>query len=130
MATALVGVATEKDKAIFTNVGDSRGYLIRNSRLRQITHDHEDFMGAITRVVGYLPEVEPDTFNISLKKDDLLLLCTDGLSDILTDEQILGVVKKTENNQKALIRKAKELVEAAKTAGGPDNITVCLIKRT
>jgi protein phosphatase len=127
MATTLVGVAVGKDKAVFANVGDSRGYLIRGGLIRQITEDHKDFTGAISRVVGFLTAVEIDTFKVNLKKDDLLLLCTDGLTDMLTDEQILEILKNPGDAEKTLNMKTKELIEAANDAGGIDNITVCLI---
>jgi len=128
MATTLVGVAIGKDKAVFANIGDSRGYLIRGGLIKQITKDHRDFTGAISRVIGYLPAVEIDTFEVNLKKDDLLLLCTDGLTDMLTDKQILEILKNTCSTQKDLAKKTKKLVETVNDGGGIDNITVCLIK--
>jgi protein phosphatase len=121
-------VAIRENKAIFANIGDSRGYLIRGNLIKQITEDHKDFTGAISRVIGFLSAVEIDTFEVNLEKDDLLLLCTDGLTDMLTDEQILEILKNINNNQKAFKMRVKKLIETANAAGGTDNITVVLIK--
>lgn len=128
MATTLVGVMFEKDQAVFANVGDSRGYLLRNLRLSQITHDHEDFLGAITQVIGYLPKVQVDIFKIGFKKSDVLLLCTDGLTDTLFYEQIFTILKDTGSSQNELSKKTQELVNTVLDVGGDDNITMCLIK--
>lgn len=128
MATTLVGVAVEGKKATFANVGDSRAYFVSGSKIFQITVDHGLGMGVVTRALGINPEVKVDIFKKVLKSEDLLLLCTDGLTDMLADEQILEILKDKSKSKKALDRKTKELVKSANAAGGVDNITVGLVK--
>lgn len=153
MATTLVGAVIEGKFLTIANVGDSRAYLISNTsevkpgsnlentsevvlgkhlggeaEIQQLTIDHGLGMGVVTRVIGINPEVKVDIFKKDMGKGDLLLLCTDGLTTILSDEEILRILKKTGKTKKALEKKAKELVKAANAAGGLDNITVCLVK--
>jgi len=128
MSTTLVGAVIEGKFLTIANVGDSRAYLISGDKISQITIDHGLGMGVVTRVIGINPEVKVDIFKKDMEKGDLLLLCTDGLHGILSDEEILEVLKKTGKTKKALKIKAKELVKVANAAGGLDNITVCLVK--
>lgn len=129
MGTTLVGAVIKDNKFMIGNVGDSRAYLLHDSLLTQITRDQEtDLEGWLLQAMGLEETVRPDYYFGKLEKGDLLLLCTDGLTDILTDGQILAALKKTENNQKALVKKTKELINDALNAGGDDNITVCLVK--
>lgn len=151
MCTTLVGAVVEGKKVTLANVGDSRAYLVssnghfegnqarsgigpsktnRRSRivLRQITVDHGLGMGVVTRVLGIKPEVKVDFFTQDLKADDLLLLCSDGLTTMLADEEILEILKGSGKTKKAIEKKVKELVEAANAAGGLDNTTICLVK--
>ncbi len=124
------------------NVGDSRLYVM-NDRIRQITRDHSlveemVMMGGldrasarlhpdkniITRAVGVQEDVEIDFFQVELKEEDTLLMCTDGLTNMLEDEEIRMILA----GQRDLIEKASELVKAANENGGRDNIAVILIK--
>lgn len=130
MCTTLVGVAVEGKKATLANVGDSRAYLVSSNQISQVTVDHGMGMGVVTRVLGINPEVKIDIFEKELKTGDLLLLCTDGLTGMLSDEEILEILKDSGETKKALEKKAKNLIEAANTVGGFDNITVCLVKIT
>ena len=128
MATTLVGVVIEGKKATFANVGDSRAYLVQSDLINQITIDHGLGGGIVTRVLGIKAEVKSDIFKAELKRGDLLLLCSDGLYQHLTDKEILKILEKTGKARKALKSKAKELIKAAVQAGGLDNVTVCLVK--
>ncbi len=128
MATTLVGVVIEGRKATFANVGDSRAYLVQAGAFNQVSIDHGLGGGIVTRVLGIKPEVKIDIFKGELKKGNLLLLCTDGLYQSLSDEKILALLKKVGKTKKSLKIKAKELVKAASQASGQDNVTVCLVK--
>lgn len=128
MATTLVGAVIEGKFLTVANVGDSRAYLIQDSLINQITIDHGLGMGVVTRVLGINPEVKTDIFKKDMEKGDLLLLCTDGLHGVLSDEETCKILKTTGSSKKALKIKTKELIGAANTAGGLDNITVCLVK--
>jgi protein phosphatase len=124
------------------NVGDSRGYLLRQGELSQVTVDHslvqelvddgrlspEDAerhpqRSVITRALGIDPEVEFDLFTYKLQVGDRLLLCSDGLSDVVEPTQIRNVLLRVRNAQKA----ARQLITVANEQGGPDNITVIVV---
>jgi len=128
MATTLVGVVIEGQYATLANVGDSRAYLVSDNKIFQITIDHGLGGGVVTRVLGISPEVKIDIFKKDLKIGDLLLLCTDGLTMMLSDEEIFEILKNSGKTKKTLDKKVKELVDAADAAGGIDNITVCLLR--
>lgn len=140
MGTTLVVATVLKNTLYVANVGDSRLYLISDG-IRQITRDHslvEEMIRAggltreearrhpdknvITRAVGVEERVAIDFFDLSVKQGDKILLCTDGLSNMLTDEQICQIVEGESSLQSA----GKKLVEAANQNGGRDNITVLL----
>lgn len=127
MATTLVGAVIEGKYATLANVGDSRAYLVNKTLINQITIDHSLGVGIVTRVLGINSEVGVDIFKKDLEIGDLLLLCTDGLTQMLADEEIFDILKNSGKTKKELDRKVKELIEAANSAGGVDNITVCLI---
>lgn len=127
MCTTLVGVVIDKKYATIGNVGDSRAYFISQGKISQITQDHSLGMNIVTRVLGINPEVEVDIFKKDLQKNDLLLLCTDGLTNMISDSKILEILKDIGKTQEELDLKANRLIKAANQAGGIDNITVCLI---
>lgn len=123
------------------NVGDSRLYIV-NDEIRQITRDHslvEEMvrMGSIkreearnhpdkniiTRAIGALDTVEVDFFHEELKPGDIVLICSDGLTNMLEDEEIGSILKE----RLSLEEKAGKLIEAANNNGGKDNIAVILI---
>jgi PPM family protein phosphatase len=134
-------VALVADGAVaFGHVGDSRAYLIRDGQMEQLTEDHSlvnELMKAgklspeeaethpqrsvITRAVGTDPDVDVDTFTVSVQTGDLFLLCSDGLTDIVSEDDILGVV---ERNRGDIERALRTLVKQANRGGGEDNITV------
>ncbi|HJW35797.1 MAG TPA: SpoIIE family protein phosphatase, partial [Actinomycetes bacterium] len=121
---------------------DSRGYLLRQGELSQVTVDHslvqelvddgrlspEDAerhpqRSVITRALGIDPEVEFDLFTYKLQVGDRLLLCSDGLSDVVEPAQIRNVLLRVRNSHEA----ARKLVTVANEQGGPDNITVIVV---
>ncbi len=145
MATTLV-VALIKDRKLYVgNVGDSRAYLI-NDIIRQITRDHsvvQEMVDAgkitkeeartharknvVTRVVGYYKDVEVDIFKENIFKQDIVLLCCDGLSDVVRDEEIKEVLVKSQKN---FSKASEDLVRMANERGGPDNISVIIASST
>jgi serine/threonine protein phosphatase PrpC len=131
------------DVATVANVGDSRTYLLRDGRLEQITQDHSLVArlvdaGVITpeevrshpqrnqiyRCLGYKPAVEVDTFTVQLQQDDRLILCSDGLWEMVPDAEIQRIVEGARSPQRA----SDELIEAANRAGGKDNIAVIVVE--
>jgi PPM family protein phosphatase len=142
MGTTLVALLEDGDMVHVANIGDSRGYLLRQGELSQVTVDHslvqelvddgrlspEDAerhpqRSVITRALGIDPEVEFDLFTYKLQVGDRLLLCSDGLSDVVEPGQIRKVLLRVRNAQQA----ARRLVTVANEQGGPDNITVIVV---
>ena len=142
MGTTLVAVTVQDDTAYVANVGDSRLYKIGGT-IEQITEDHslvEEMVrmgeiskeGArnhpekniITRAIGVSETVEPDYFDTKLEKGECLLLCSDGLSNMLEDAQIKEILDRRTDLRSG----AEELVREANRNGGKDNIAVVLIE--
>jgi PPM family protein phosphatase len=143
MGTTLVMAIFIGDKATIANVGDSRAYLLKQDQINQITTDHSLVerlvaTGQITpqealnhpqrnviyRVIGDKPRLEVDIFEQRLAPGEALLLCSDGLSGMVTDEKIHRIWRTSTSPQDACDR----LVEAANQAGGEDNITVVIVQ--
>ena len=145
MGTTIVAAIVKADSAIVLNVGDSRAYKIsRTDGIEQITKDHS-FVGEmvykgeitkeearrhpnknlITRAIGTSETVIADTFIVSIKESDRLLLCSDGLSNMVDDDHLSQEVLKTD--EMALC--CEELIKAAVVAGAPDNVTAALIRK-
>ena len=140
MGTTMV-VATVIERTLyFANIGDSRMYLL-NKGIKQLSKDHsfvqemvrlgginaEDAKNhpdknLITRAVGVREKVEMDFFEYRLKKNDMILMCTDGLSNMVEDEEILRIVKSSRD----VVEATEKLVERANENGGNDNIGVIL----
>lgn len=141
MGTTVVAVIMINNVAHIVHVGDSRAYLVSNDTLSQITTDHSMVQkmiesgqltadearlhpkkNVITRALGVAEDVNIDYNEISCSKDDMLLICTDGLSNMVESNDILRVVSenKTENI-------AAALVSEANNNGGSDNITTVII---
>lgn len=138
MGTTLV-VATVIERTLyFANVGDSRLYLL-NEGIRQLSKDHSLVQemvrlgginqeeakhhpdkNIITRAVGGREEVEVDFFEYRLKKGDIILMCTDGLSNMVEDDEILRIVKSSRD----VVEMVERLIERANINGGSDNIGV------
>ncbi|HTJ42131.1 MAG TPA: Stp1/IreP family PP2C-type Ser/Thr phosphatase [Kofleriaceae bacterium] len=144
MGTTIVSTMVSGDKAYVGHVGDSRVYRIRGGRIEQITRDHsllEDYKEAkpdmteeeernfphknvITRALGMRETVQVDIKAHQIQSGDLFILCSDGLSGMVPDEQILYIAQ----NAKSLERAVAELVDAANRAGGTDNVTTLLLQ--
>jgi len=139
MGTTIVGLVLVADThVLWFHIGDSRLYRWRNSVLQQLTIDHSALVewqrhggigtappkNLLTKVMGNNPLVEADIEYDKREKDDIFILCSDGLTDMVTDEQIEEVLK-TQNNVTYI---ADILVEAALAAGGQDNISVIVCK--
>lgn len=142
MGTTVV-VSTIIDSTLYVaNVGDSRLYLI-DDEIKQITKDHslvEEMIrvgelnreearfhpdkNIITRAVGVDKKVIPDFFEVELKDGDVILMCSDGLSNMVGDDEILKIIKKN----KTVNDMADELVKVANHNGGKDNIGVVLVR--
>ena len=144
MGTTLVGAFVQGREASILNVGDSRAYLFDGETLRQVSEDHsyveemrrlgrisaEDARthpqkNLITRAVGVEPDVEGDLFEVRLKEDEVLLLCSDGLSGMAEDAQIAQTIR----SAKTLALAGDALLTLALEGGGRDNITVALFTR-
>lgn len=143
MGTTLCALLINDEGAIIAHVGDSRVYRLRHGQLVQITKDHSlvrelielgqvserqasDFVykNIITRAIGTEPTVEPSVQILENISGDIYILCSDGLSDLLSLNEIEAIVKKHEH----LSQSAKELVDASKAKGGHDNVTVVMVK--
>lgn len=143
MATTLVACALRYDQAVVSHVGDSRCYLVRNGRARQITQDHtlvneQKKMGLISdseikesdsrhvliRSLGPEMFVSPDTTAITLQPADVLVLCTDGLHDEMTEHLIAEIATQKKSAEEI----AQELVTRAVEIDGGDNTTAQVIR--
>jgi len=147
MGTTAVVLAMSEGLGRIAHVGDSRAYLYHDGELRQLTRDHSmvqemvdrGLIGAeaarrspsrnvITRALGLDAAFEPDVAEVALVPGDLLLLCSDGLWDMLDDGRISALLSDARRGRKGLGRCADDLVAAANEAGGLDNITVVLAR--
>jgi len=143
MGTTLVVMVTQDQHIWVLNIGDSRCYRLRRGRLEQITRDHSlveeqvrmgrmtprealqsPLKNVITRALGTQSRVTPDVFQFEAEPGDLFLLCSDGLTRELADGSIQSLL----NCNLPLEPLAARLVEAAKKAGGHDNITCLLVR--
>lgn len=143
MGTTLVALLVREGRAALVHVGDSRAYLVRGQRIRQLTDDHS-LVGellrrreispadarehpqrhVLTRAVGVRPTVEPDLAELSPEAGDVFVLCSDGLTGHVRDEEIAALVEAHDDPQ----RVADALIELANQRGGEDNITVVVAK--
>lgn len=142
MGTTLVAVLIQGKTTTVVNVGDSRAYKIDRAGIRQITKDHSlvqmmvdrgeltpevarTYPGKnfITRAVGTEPTVMTDVFQLEVEKGDCLLLCSDGLSNMMDDQEILFEVAHGVNKQMC----CQHLLDIVKGRGAPDNVTCALI---
>jgi serine/threonine protein phosphatase PrpC len=140
MGTTITVALVEDGSVAFGHVGDSRAYLIRDASMEPLTEDHSlvnellktgrlsreeaeahPQRSVITRALGTDPDVDVDTFSVPARTGDLFLLCSDGLTDMVSEHSILSVVERNRNDIEAALR---ALVKAANRGGGQDNITV------
>jgi len=143
MGTTIIAVALFGDQFTIANVGDSRAYLLRNHTLTQITEDHSlvnelvksgqitaemalnhPRKNVLTRSVGLPSEVEVDVAIHYFGAQDYLLVCSDGLTNMVSDQEIAATIEGTP----ALETIVQQLIDQANARGGVDNITVLLIK--
>jgi len=121
-ATTIVAAVVRENEAIIANLGDSRAYLIRDGTCRQLTADHSgDMEHAITRFAGDPRGIQPDIFVESLRPNDRLLLCSDGLTRHVKPEEIASAASDGD-----VRLAASALVDLANARGGQDNVTVLL----
>ncbi len=144
MGTTIVAAALFSDCYVIGHVGDSRAYLFRDGQLKQLTEDHSlvnelvrsgeitkemaathPRRNVLTRSVGMPGDVEVDVTEITAQADDILLLCSDGLTNMVSEADIQTVL----HVDAPLAEKADTLIAAANEAGGVDNITVFLIAK-
>ena len=143
MATTVVACALRYDQAIISHVGDSRCYLVRNGKARQVTQDHtlvneqrkiglisageiaaSDARHVLIRSLGPEMFVSPDTSAVTLQPGDVLVLCTDGLHDEMSEAEIANLA----SQKKDAAQIARELVARAVEIDGGDNTTAVVIR--
>jgi len=139
MGTTATLLHIHEDTAYYAHVGDSRLYLMRGGSLLQITRDHsyvEELLesgsitaeearshprrNVLTRAVGVVPDVQVDGGSFLLEAGDCLLLCTDGLTNMVTDEEILEILQMDGDLSERLVQRALQ-------AGGTDNVSVLVV---
>ena len=144
MGTTLVGAMLVNDRSVVFNIGDSRAYLIRQRFIKRLTVDHsvvEELVlrgditreqasrhpgrNLITRAVGTEPDVECDMYFPTVKNGDFLLLCSDGLTNIVSDNEIMDEVIKGGAPDDCCQR----LLDIAMQRGAPDNVTIVLFRK-
>ena len=144
MGTTLVSFLATRDSAVVINVGDSRAYFLNSYGIRQITRDHsviEDMINRgtitrdqskytpgknlITRAVGTLPEVEGDVFPLEVKEGEFVFLCSDGLSNTVSDQEILFETLHGSDTGSC----CKRLLSLAIERGAPDNVSMVLFRK-
>lgn len=142
MGTTLCCLFLHPKGLIYCHVGDSRIYRLRKGHLEQLTHDHslvrelielgqlnekqaEDFQykNIITKAIGTEGRVEPTVQNDAIHKGDILMMCSDGLTDLLTDEEMQHIIALQPTDKIADL-----LVKTAVVKGGYDNVTVVIVK--
>ena len=143
MGTTLTAAYLDDGSVAIAHVGDSRAYLFRDGKLTRLTQDHSlvdelvrrgklteeqaaehPQRSIITRALGPEPEVEVDTWTYPVRRGDVLLLCSDGLTSMITEQRIAEILGSSSNLEEA----ADRLIGDANEAGGRDNITVVLTR--
>jgi serine/threonine protein phosphatase PrpC len=142
MGTTIVAAVLYEDRALLANVGDSRAYLVREGESRQITDDHSwvaeqvkvgtlteeeaqnhVYRNLVTRCLGHRPGIQVDMFEHRMRAGDTLLLCSDGLSNMVTQDEITAVLASQEPKEAT-----QTLIDTANERGGPDNITAVIAR--
>jgi PPM family protein phosphatase len=143
MGTTLTLAKLHGDEVSFAHVGDSRAYRLRGGELEQLTRDHSlvaelersgqitpeaaehhPQRSIITRALGPEPDVEVDTYTLTGREGDLFLICSDGLTSMISNDEVGSILRSAGSLDAA----ADELVRAANQSGGKDNITVILFR--
>lgn len=141
MGTTITACLITNNIAIVAHVGDSTCYLVNNESITKITKDHSLVQqlidegsitenqalhhpnkNIITRAVGTGKNIEVDTYEVQLHKSDIIILCTDGLTNEVTKEEIYDIITNNDNEDFNII--CRRLVDLAKVRGGRDNISV------
>ncbi len=144
MGSTLTGMVYHDEGLYVVHIGDSRLYRIREGKMEQITVDHTRVQemvnknmitseearfhpqrNIITRVVGRKKQFRPDVFSIEVDEKDIFLICSDGLYDMVPDEESHRIIVQSANFESA----GKSLVETANQNGGKDNISIVLTQR-
>jgi PPM family protein phosphatase len=144
MGSTLTALAFRNNHYCLAHVGDSRAYLLRNGSLDQLTEDHSyvwplfekgllkkselsthPCKNLITRAIGTHPQVNVDIEQGDVREEDVYLICSDGLTDAVPDESIREILCERSKSAPEL---GQTLVDAANAAGGPDNITVVVVR--
>jgi len=142
MGTTLVAAVLRGDDLYVANVGDSRAYLVREQSIEQISRDHSWvneqvqagiiteqearehlYRNIITRSLGTKPDVDIDFFQRKVQSGDVLVLCCDGLSNEVEDDEIARIVSASSAQETA-----QKLIDLANQRGGPDNITTIIVR--
>ena len=141
MGTTCTAAILKENRLVIAQVGDSRAYLLHSGELKQLTRDHSlvanmieagqitleearthPSRSVITRALGNDPNTVPDLYDLNVEDGDRLLLCSDGLSSMLEDDEIQAVMNRIPDPQRC----ASTLVSGALVAGGLDNVTVVI----
>ncbi|MCL1834904.1 MAG: Stp1/IreP family PP2C-type Ser/Thr phosphatase [Oscillospiraceae bacterium] len=144
MGTTLTALVSTNEGEAVANIGDSRAYHITRSLVKQITTDHtvvEDMVARgditraqarrhpkrnlITRALGTVPDEDPDIFFLTLKSGEHILLCSDGLSNIVMESEVLYELQKSDGVRESSMK----LLDMALSRGAPDNVTAVLFKK-
>lgn len=144
MGTTVVACLADETTVSVAHVGDSRAYLIRDNQLSRITNDHSwvfeqvqagmlteaeaekhPLRNVITRALGGALQVSPDAREIEAKSGDVYLLCSDGLTGMVPEDEILRLVNSHDGDLEAA---CQELIDAANANGGLDNVTAVLVR--
>jgi len=150
MGTTLTAIMVDGNEMNIANVGDSRTYLINNNKIFQISRDHslvqeklnigiydraqahaDPQKNVLIRTIGFEPEVEVDTFKYKIQKNDMFLLCSDGLHGKVSDADIIHIINSqipnpAEADQESLDALVQKLIRQANDNGGQDNISVII----
>jgi PPM family protein phosphatase len=143
MGTTLTAAKVHDGEVSIAHVGDSRAYRMRDGELEQITRDHSlvaelersgqitaeaaehhPQRSIITRALGPEPDVDVDTYTLSAREGDVFLLCSDGLTSMISDDEVAAILRTADSLDQA----ADGLIKAANQSGGRDNITVVLFR--
>ena len=143
MGSTLTAAIFYKEFLYIAHVGDSRLYKIDSEKIHQVTEDHTRVQemvregvlskeearihpnrNIITRCIGRRYQSNPDIFRLEISDDEVFLICSDGLNDMVTDQEIHAVVDRSDTLEEA----GKKLIEVANRNGGKDNITVVLFR--
>ena len=144
MGTTVVACLADGETMSVAHVGDSRAYMIRNNQLQRITNDHSwvfeqvqagmlteaeaekhPLRNVITRALGGALQVTPDASEIEVKEGDVFLLCSDGLTGMVPEDEILRIVSEQTGD---LEKACQKLIDIANERGGLDNVTAILVK--